>query len=218
MKYIIHACNKRMWYVEEFLIPSMLSQGIQEKDVSIHLDTNYSGCLFSTMENFLECGRKKIDAWHLQDDIAVSRDFAYKTKLHNDGIVFGFWHQHQNEPDLHPGRTRVEKMGYSFPCIRLDAEILLEFAEWFYSDAMGRDEYQSWIDAKKYVDSFFRDFMQERHKDEYIYNLKPSIVEHVDWLIGGSTINKWRPEICRAKYWEDESVIDELKDKLAHRK
>lgn len=203
--------------MEEFLIPSMTKQGIAENDISVHLDDSYLGCLFAAMENFTECGRKGISAWHLQDDVAISRDFAEKTVKHDDGIVFGFWHLYNGDWDLKSGKTPVEEMGYSFPCIRIPAEIAGEFAEWFYSDARIREKYQRWVEAKKYVDSFFRDFMMECHPEQYIYNLKPSIVEHVDWLIGGSMVNKWRSEICRAAYWEDESLIDELKEQLAHR-
>ncbi len=30
MRYMIHACPPRMWYVEEFFIPSMKAQGIRD--------------------------------------------------------------------------------------------------------------------------------------------------------------------------------------------
>ena len=33
MKYMIHTCEARLWYVEEYLIPSMLKQGIKEDDI-----------------------------------------------------------------------------------------------------------------------------------------------------------------------------------------
>ena len=216
MKYIIHTCNKRIWYVEEFLIPSMKDQGLPEADILVHMDDNYRGCLFATLDSFLKCGRKKISAWHLQDDVAISRDFAEKTAKYDSGIVCGFWHRHTNEPDL-KAETTGEDMRYSFPCIRIPWEVCRDFVEWFYGDASKRDEYQRWIGAKKFVDSFFRDYIRGKCPDIPVQNLIPSIVEHVDWLIGGSTINKWRSGICRADYWEDESIIEGLREQLALR-
>lgn len=215
MKYIIHACNQRMWYVEEFLIPSMQAQGI--RDIKIHLDRDGRGCLPSMMESLRECGRQRVSAWHLQDDVAVSRDFARKTEEHDAGIVCGFWHRYKGQEDLKEV-TDGEDMRYSFPCIRIPWEMAGGFAEWFDREASGREEYRGWIGQKKYDDSFFRDYIREKHPGDMVFNLKPSIVEHVDWLIGGSVANRERQEICRATYWKDEDIIEELKDKLAHRK
>lgn len=217
MKYIVHACNKRKWYVDEFLIPSMREQGIM--DVKTYLDKDGRGCLPSMLASFRECGKRRISAWHLQDDVVLSRDFAEKSQNIDRKIVnMGFWHRFDGDQDLHPGRTKVSDMTYSFPCVYVPHNIAQEFAEWYFDEAVKREQYKKWIEAKKYGDSFFRDFMRERHTDEYVYNFKPSLVEHIDWLIGGSTINQYRDGICRAGYWEDETIIEVLKDKLAHRK
>ncbi len=217
MKYIIHACDRRMWYVEEFLIPSMKEQGI--KYIEIDEDTEHQGCLFSAIKSFEHCGRNRISAWHIQDDVVLSRDFAEKSQnIDFNGVIMGFWHRFDGDKELHPGKTRVSEMTYSFPCIYIPWEIAGGYAEWFNSEAMYREEYRRWIAARKFGDSFFRDFMQEKHGSEYVFNMKPSIVDHIDWLIGGSVINQYRSGICRAEYWEDENIIEELKDKLAHRK
>lgn len=197
----------------------MREQGIPEQDISINLDSQCIGSLLSAMERFAEIGNKKIDTWYMQDDVVISRDFAEKSQNTDfNGVIMGFLHQYKGYPDLHPGKTPVSDMGYSFPCMMIPWKIADEFATWFYCEASKQEHYQEWIRAGKYEDSFFRDFMMERHQDGWVYNLRPSIVEHIDWLIGGSTINKWRPEICRATYWDDESIVEELKDKLAHRK
>ena len=217
MKYVIHACNKRMWYVEEFLYPSLIKRGIPKENIEINEDTTLAGCLFSTLESFRKNSKYKGGTWYIQDDVAICHDFYKLTKEHDEGVVCGFWHHHYEEGDLNPGKTPVMKMGYSFPCIRIPNDIAGEFVQWFYEDAYFREEYKSWIEQKKHVDSFFRDFMHERYKEDYVYNLKPSIVEHVDWLIGGSTINKWRPWICRATYWKDKDIIEELQAKLEQR-
>lgn len=217
MNYVIHACNKRMWYVEDYLIPSMKEQGIPDTDIAVHMDDRYRGCLFATLDSFLKCGRKQISAWHLQDDVAISLDFARKTRENDSGIVCGFWHRHTDEPDLRTETTGAD-MRYSFPCIRIPWEVCRDFVEWFYGEAAKRDEYRRWITAGKYVDSFFRDYIREKRPEDTVLNLIPSIVEHVDWLIGGSTINKWRSGICRADQWEDESIIEDLREQLALRK
>ena len=44
------------------------------------------------------------------------------------------------------------------------------------------------------------------------------MVEHVDWLIGGSTVNQWRGYICRSDLWTDEALVDELREKLKNEK
>lgn len=206
-----------MWYVTGFLIPSMISQGIPESEIEIWEDEDHIGCLMATIESFRACGSRRGGTWHLQDDVAISHDFAEKTKKHDEGIVHGFFFRHHAESDLHPGKTPVLNMGYSFPCIRIPNEIAKEFADWFDQDARFREKYQRWIEGKKYVDAFFMVFLHERYTDGFIYNLKPSIVEHVDYLLGGSTINQWREVPARATYWEDKEIIEDLKRQLAHR-
>ena len=38
MNYMIHAAPPRMWYVEEFLIPALLAQGIRREEILVALD------------------------------------------------------------------------------------------------------------------------------------------------------------------------------------
>ena len=69
----------------------------------------------------------------------------------------------------------------------------------------------------RHIDSFMLNFLRERHPGERVFNLKPSIVEHIDDLIGGSVINQNRGEKCRAEYFGDNESIEELRVKLASR-
>lgn len=62
------------------------------------------------------------------------------------------------------------------------------------------------------------DFLKERHADEAVFNLSPSIVEHVDEYIGGSMVNHWRDGWWKADEFKDTDLIEELKVKLAGRK
>jgi len=217
MNYMIHACEARMWYVDEFLIPSMVEQGINRNDIEVWCDTDHVGCLQATLDSFESCGSRPGGTWHLQDDVAISRSFAHITADHDDGIVHGFYFRHIDEADLHPGKTSVMKMGYSFPCCRIPNYIAGEFVEWYKTEGQHREEYQEWIRLRKHVDTFFIDFLREKHPDKFIYNLKPSIVEHVDYLVGGSTVNKWRIVPARATYFEDYDIIEKLKERIAHR-
>ena len=47
MKIIIHACEKRMWYVNNFIIPQLNEQGIKNKDILVWNDKLEVGCLDS---------------------------------------------------------------------------------------------------------------------------------------------------------------------------
>jgi len=38
MKYMIHSCNSRLWYVEQYLIPSMIKQNIPREDIILFND------------------------------------------------------------------------------------------------------------------------------------------------------------------------------------
>lgn len=213
MKFIIHSCDDRLWYVRGFLIPAMKAQGL---DPVIHNDDDHRGCLWAYIDSFR--GLSGDGSWHLQDDVMICRDFSEITKSCDDGIVYGFFHKHRPEDVFIPGKVSVMKATYSFPCMRIPDKLAVEFADWFLSEAQFRDEYQRWIEERKYVDVFWRDFLRERHPDEFVYNLKPSIVDHIDEYIGGSTINYWRDGWCHADYFDDTETIEDLKIKLANLK
>ena len=50
-----------------------------------------------------------------------------------------------------------------------------------------------------------------------VENVRPNLVEHVDWLIGGSYLQPWRGYLARAEYWDDEDLIDALHERLRAR-
>ena len=217
-QFMIHACPKRMWYVEGFLIPSMLEQGIPRANITVWNDADGKGCLESCMASFAECGKHDGGTWHLQDDVLICHDFAEACEEYDDGVVCGFSHmlfEPFNRPM--PGDVPAIFMFNSFPCIRIPNRIAGECAEWYYNDARHRPNYQDWVKSGKHDDGFWHDFYVERYPHGRAMNLVPALVEHVDWLIGGSTVNDWRGYICRADYWEDDDLIEQLKNKLARR-
>ena len=213
MKIIIHSCDKRMWYVKEFLAPALRAQGVEP---TIHNDDDHRGCLWSYINSFKSMPADEQGTWHLEDDVFPCRDFVTIARAHDDGIVHGFYHNFDNEY-FASGWVSVMKAGYSFPCFRMPNRLVVEFAEWFLMDAMHRPQYRDWVQDNKHIDSFMLDFLREQHPEEKVYNLKPSIVEHVDDLIGGSVVNKWRDEDCHAEFFDDPDMISELKVKLASR-
>ena len=80
MKYMIHACNSRLWYVQEYLVPSMLNQGIEQDDIILYVDENSVGNLASCINSFLALPDDNKGVWHLQDDVIISRDFKERTE------------------------------------------------------------------------------------------------------------------------------------------
>lgn len=216
MNYMIHACPAREWYVNDFLIPSMEAQGINKNDIEVWMDRGGDGCLLSCLKSFTECGKREGGTWHLQDDIVLARDFREKTEAYDEGIVCGYMYRDFESLRPQEGDVPAVFMWNSFPCIRIPNELARDFCDWFLYDAQFRSTYREWLESGKHDDGFWKDFVTEEY-DGRVINLKPSIVDHVDYLIGGSTINQDRDHMARSTYWEDEEIVEELKRKLAGR-
>ena len=41
--YLIHACLEREWYVKEYLVPSMVAQGIKTGNINVYVDRKRDG-------------------------------------------------------------------------------------------------------------------------------------------------------------------------------
>lgn len=216
-QYLIHACLDREWYVNEYLIPSMVEQGIPKENIEVWMDRNRDGNLFSCMKCFHYCGTKNSGRWHLQDDVVLSRDFRKRTEEHDSGIVAGFFHRAWQPLTPRFGEVHPVYLWNSFQCIRIPDEIAGGCADWFFNDAMYREAYEPAVRVNKMDDSVFYDYIQEVHGDIKVTNLTPSLVDHVDFLIGGSVINSNRDHVARSDAWADESIITDLEDKLRQR-
>lgn len=215
MHYMIHACPQRMWYVNDFLIPSMKAQGIPEEEITVWNDTEGKGNLFSCMESFAACGEQEGGTWHIQDDVIISRDFAEKTREFDDGIVCGFGCNNFGLFLQEQGLKPIIFIWYSFQCIRIPNAIAKEFTEWFWNDAVNRTQYASQVVDRKHDDWFFREFILEKHRDMKVMNLVPNLVDHIDYLIGGTLINKQRNlQINRSAFFPDQDLVDELEKRL----
>lgn len=206
--YLIHACEKRKWYVENYLIPSMLKQGIRKTDIKYYNDANKQGCL----QSFIMSSYTLSDsAWHLQDDIIISSDFKGKTERYDKGIVCGFCSFYSE--DVPYGEQSVENMWYSFPCIRIPNVILKDFIVWLESREV-QNKYKAYIEANKFLDTLFRIYMLENRAYMRVFNLYPNIVDNIDYLLGGSTINK-RDKEPVSLYFTEKNLVEDLKMELA---
>ena len=217
-QYMIHASPERMWYVEGYLIPSMKAQGIREADITVWNDRQGKGNLASCLESFGSVARAPGGTWHLQDDVILSRSFAQATRDNNEGVVCGFYCRNFG-PIAQAGRVPVRFMWYSFQCLRLPNALAGEFVEWFHTDGKFRPCYKDILREGKGDDSFFRDFVLEKHPELWVTNLAPCIADHIDFLIGGTLVNQARLiQVNRAEYWNDEDLVRQLEDRLRNEK
>lgn len=215
--YMIHTCPKREWYVNDYIIPSMLEQGIYRDNIIIYSDTKLQGNLKSSVESFTIASNMNVKGvWHLQDDIIICRDFAERTKQHSkDYTVCGFSSYYDKMKNWEPGDSNGLKMWYSFPCIYIPTKIIKSYIDWFNIWVWRDPQYEKWIKEKKYDDTIFRIYMENYYSKEYVLNLKPNLVDHVDYLLGGSIVNQWRKDKqVRAMWFDDIDLIVELEKKL----
>ena len=201
--YLIHACPSRMWYVEEYLVPSIRIQGI--KNISIKCDNNIICNPEFCMSIFKNMPNNDDGTWHLQDDVIICRDFKKLTEQNDFGIVCGFTATSTTKI----GFVDAQHMWWSFPCIRIPNKIANECAEWYYfhsfDNSIGDDE-------------VFRRFIIEQYPNIQVLNLKPNLVDHIDYLIGGSVVNKQRGSQIRAQYFKDTNLVNNLANKLKLKK
>ncbi len=194
-----------------------MEQGIPEENIEVWLDKDRDGCLLSCMKCFQYCGTKGGGRWHLQDDAMVASNFREQTEKYNEGVVTGFMRKEWQGLTPKAGRVPAVYMWNSFLCIRIPDELAGECAEWFFTDAAYRETYKEFVDRNNGDDSLWYDFFVERHTEDWVYNIAPSIVEHIDFLIGGSIVNKQRGHEARGDLWEDNEAFEKMKAKLARR-
>ena len=108
-------------------------------------------------------------------------------------------------------------MWYSFPCIYIPNKIARQCEKWFFNKAMYDNGYGVLIRTNKHDDTLFHLFVEDYYPDMKVLNLVPNIVDHVDYLIGGSIINSIRPEKeTHAAYFEEEILVKNLEKLLTY--
>ena len=218
--YMIHACPERMWYVNDYLIPSMKEQGISDSQIIIWEDKDHKGNLESFMQSCKWIGEHENyirGIWHMQDDVVISKRFRELTDSHNFGVSQGFSNLKCDASNLNMlGIVPPSAAWLSFPCIRIPNLYAKQLAEWYYGDVIPNGRYKEWVAEGKNDDAMWKKFMCETHPNENCFNFIPNVVDHVDYLIGGSIANTQRePDDIRTGYWfEDNGEVAELKKKL----
>ena len=208
-KYMIHCAPPRRWFVDGYLYPSLLEQGIAEDDIIIYEDTQQLGNLFAFLDSTKHLPESG-STWHLQDDVIPSDRFReYTESLGGDIITCGFCCElDKGNPS---GEVFPFQMWYSFPCISIPNRLVHEFFDWFNEVGYFKQMHQDTIRYKKGDDEIFRDFIRSVHWEDKVLNVEPNLVEHVDFLIGGSLANydrikKW----YRSIKWEDNGEVSRL--------
>lgn len=212
---VIHAVPERMWYVEGFLIPWLESQGADR--IRVWCDEVHAGNLAACMDAFAAMEGDG-GAWHIQDDVLPRRDFMRTCREFDSGVVYGFCCEYfTDDPDL-AGTMYAEDAWHSFQCVRIPHAWARDCAAWFYSGDWRKlaDPQLDvlWPDNKG-DDAFFRAWLLAEHGDCTVVNLKPNLVEHVDWLIGGSVLSQWRDYFARASWFDEPETLQFLRDWLA---
>lgn len=217
--YLIHCSNERFWYVKEYLIPSMMLQGIPAQNIFVYRDYNNIGNLRAFVDSCnrasYQCQNKGIEGlWHLQDDVIISDDFCKKTQLYDNGIVCGFTCNYDKTPEDGYFQLCEQKMWYSFPCIRIPTNILTDFVSWANLNLWQSKYFKSLIRRNNSDDLVFREWIYDNYPSTKHLNLAPNIVNHIDKYLGGSICNKQRdPEQdTMSIFWEDKGELQNFKN------
>lgn len=212
-KYMIHAYPKRMWYVEGYIVPSLIAQGIPEENITVWNDTTGEGTLMACMNSFKSCEGDG-GTWHLQDDVAICSDFKARTEWYDNGLVCGFSSlMYDGDHDRKKGAVHRKNMWFSFPCIRIPDPWARECAQWVMTDIIGNPVYKEFWEKGRNADWAFRQYLQAFHRDCIALNIMPNLVDHVDYLLGGGSGGQ-RKEPCRAQYWIDDELIEQLEKRI----
>lgn len=213
--YLIHTYPKRLWYVEKYLIPSMLLQGIDKSQISVYNDKDGEGNLRACMKAFASVPNDNEGTWHLQDDVCICSDFKERTEWYDEGLVCGFSSlMYDGDIREKKGAVSRENMWFSFPCIRIPNQYARQCSEWVLKYIIGNPIYEAFWKNGVNDDWAFRTYLKEFHKDDVALNIMPCLVDHVDFLLGGGSGKNQRTHPVRAQYWTDDAVVEMLAQKI----
>lgn len=219
MKYMVHTIPKRLWYVEKYLIPSMIDEGIKKKDIYIYNDENKFGNLFAFLESLKyinENFTKEQGFWHLQDDVIISKDFKEITEEKGKNyVVNGFVNKNYANVEK-SGLVNVKDYWYSFPCIYIPNRYIDDFLNWI-EKVKDYSPYRKRWNKKRYDDWFFYKFLEEEFSLDKMINLKPNIVDHIDYLLGFTTGTRSKVPV-RAEYFKDLDLVKKLEREIKNEK
>ena len=213
IRYMIHGCPKRAWYIDEFMLPELKRQGISDDEVMVWMDTEGLGNLKSfvkSMEWVAENCDPEEGIWHIQDDVLPSDTFAERTRAfdaESNAVCYGFCNNIFDGGAVnYIGWQKSRFSWHSFQCIRIPNAYAAEFGPWF-NDSFTQKFWAKHIEQNKNDDEIFKEFLHRNHYGEKLLNMMPCLVDHIDYMLGGTTINYGRQEKGdprRPAYWWDE--------------
>ena len=105
-------------------------------------------------------------------------------------------------------------MWYSFQCMRIPNDIARHCYTWFYERIENDPTFEAWAKTK-HDDYIFHKFMERYYANDSVLNLAPNIVDHIDYLLGGSLINKIRGDMnVRSIHWDEDDTLHILIERL----
>ena len=218
-RYMIHTYPGRLWYVEEFLVPSMLKQGIKQEQIDVYCDSAKEGNLRACMNSWLTLPDDENGTWHLQDDVLICKDFKKRTEQHNSGYIAGFIREKPAyNPDIPFGLINLVDMPWTFPCIRIPNKAARACAEWILNYIIGNPVYLNQTKDGNGDDWAFKLYAQSFLKDKKMLNINPCLVDHIDWLIGGTSTGNKRVEPVVARQFKDRDLVEKLRKELCKKK
>lgn len=216
-KYLIHTYPKRLWYVNEYLIPSMLEQGIEKENIEVYNDVKGEGNLLSCMKAFAMC-KGDGGTWHIQDDVCICKDFKERTEYYDQGLVCGFSSLlYDGDIEEKKGAVNRDNMWFSFPCIRIPNEWARNCAEWVTTQIIGNFAYERYWKNGRNDDWCFRQYLKQFHTDCVALNIMPCLVDHIDYLLGGGSGGK-RNKPVRAQYWKDNDIVLKIEESIGSKR
>lgn len=213
-EFLIHTCKNRAWYVYNFLVPELKRQGVCDERIKIYNDDNMDGNLKAYL-NSIDLINKYNDVLvvNLQDDMWISEDFVQfveslssdYSKIYN---LFCCFYDGNNKHNV--GFVDGHKSWFSFGCIIIHNSVMLQFLDWMHSTKV-QNKYKNLIASNKNDDLLFKNFLIDNNMKSF--NVGRSLVENVDTLIGGSSINK-RDFVIHNSYWTNKKAIEQLADRI----
>ena len=218
MKYMIHACKKRLWYVDNFLIPSMQSQGIRDNDIILWNDNSGKGNLYmflKSMEAIAELLPANEAVWHLQDDVMISSDFKGVTEAcSKDSVCNGFC-AFERSHFGYIGWQNPKCRWLSFQATQIPVRYCAGFIDWWEDEILRKNREARRRKENKHDDHFFWLYMTEVHPNDRILNIAPNIVQHIDYMLGGSVLdNETERRISKARYWRESEAEERLSEQI----
>ena len=211
---MIHTSPTRKWYVTEYLIPSLKAQGIS--NIIISSDDNHAGILQSWLKS-TDSLPAEGDTWHLQDDVLICdnfKDYASSFDAFN-GIVCGICTRYDGDAKdfYNVPSNDFFKMWFSFPCIRIPNIVARCCA---HHVRYGRtDMYDKYKERGTGDDVCFRKYIRNCIPSIQFINANPNLVDHIDYLIGGSSspLKQSTSKPAPSLYF-DAATTEALKQKL----